>query len=120
MQSALRAGRAFNLIHMGFALKFDIFPASTDFHAAQLDRAEVRRLRLEGASPCRVTTAEDILLAKLCWFREGGERSDHQWRDIVGILTTNQSMDSVYLDHWAVRLRVTDLLEKAQGDAQPL
>jgi hypothetical protein len=118
MASALRAGRAFNLIHMGFALKFDVFPASTEFHAAQLDRAEVRRLRLEGASPCRVTTAEDILLAKLCWFRKGGESSTPQWRDIVGIVTTSKSLDSAYVQHWATRLGVTDLLEKAQADAQ--
>ncbi|HJZ96305.1 MAG TPA: hypothetical protein VKE70_07345 [Candidatus Solibacter sp.] len=117
MQSALRAGRAFNLIHMGAAFKFDIFPATTEFHAAQLDRAEIKRLRMEGAPPCRVTTAEDILLAKLCWFRQGGEVSDRQWNDIVGLMTSNKSLDSDYLDHWAARLRVTDLLEKARTDA---
>jgi hypothetical protein len=117
MQAALRAGRTFNIIHIGFALKFDVFPASTEFHAAQLQRAEVRRLRLEGASPCRVTTAEDILLAKLCWYRDGGQNSNPQWRDILGVLTTNKSLDSAYLKHWADRLGVTRLLEKAQSDA---
>jgi len=118
MQSALTAGRAFNLIHMRSAFKFDIFPATTEFHAAQLDRAEMKRLRVEGASRCRVTTPEDILLAKLCWYRDGGQVSDRQWNDIVGLLTTTTSVDSAYLGHWAGRLGVASLLEKAQSDAR--
>jgi hypothetical protein len=117
MQNALRIGRTFNVIHKGFALKFDLFPASTEFHAAQLDRAEMRRLRLEGAEPCRVTTAEDIIIAKLRWYRDGGQVSENQWRDIVGVVTSNKSLDSAYLQHWANRLGVTDLLEKAHADA---
>jgi hypothetical protein len=72
---------------------------------------------MDGVSPCRVTTAEDILLAKLAWYRSGGEVSDRQWNDIVGLLTANISLDSAYLQHWAARLGVTDLLEKAQADA---
>src|SRR5437016_2564010 len=36
---ALQAGRAFNLIHIVSAMKFDIFPATTDFHDTQLQRA---------------------------------------------------------------------------------
>jgi hypothetical protein len=97
MQSALRAGRAFNIIHMISAVKFDVFPASTEFHFSQLDRAEVRHLRLDGASSCRVTTAEDIILAKLCWYRDGGETSSHQWHDIVGVLSTSTSLDFRHL-----------------------
>ena len=118
MQKALRAGRTFNIIHKGFALKFDLFPASTEFHALQLDRAEIRRLHLEGSEPCRVTTAEDILLAKLRWYRDGGQVSENQWKDIMGILNMNRSLDSAYLQHWAARLGVTDLLEKAESDAR--
>jgi hypothetical protein len=118
MQRALRAGRTFNIIHKGFALKFDLFPASTEFHAKQLERAEMRPLRLEGAEPCLVTTAEDILVAKLRWYKDGGQVSENQWRDIVGVLTTNKSLDSAYLQHWAARLGVTDLLEKAHADAR--
>ena len=29
---------------------------------------------------------EDILLQKLRWFRQGGEVSNRQWRDIVAIV----------------------------------
>jgi hypothetical protein len=118
MESALRSSRSFNLIHLGSAFKFDIFPARTDFHAQQLARAKVIQLRLEGATPCAVTTVEDILLAKLRWYLDGGETSDRQWNDIVGLIATNASLDADYLHLWAARLVVTRLLEKAQADAR--
>jgi len=117
MESALRAGRAFNLIHMGTALKFDVFPASSDFDATQIERAQFIRLKLDGATPCRVTTPEDVLLAKLRWYREGGEVSERQWSDVVGLITSNDTLDTAYLDTWAARLRVADLLAKARSDA---
>ena len=33
-----------------------------------------------------VYTPEDILLQKLRWYRLGGEVSDRQWRDVLGIV----------------------------------
>jgi hypothetical protein len=119
MRSAIQSGRSFNLIHTGLAHKVDIFPATEDFHLAQLERATTMPLGA-GQVPCSVTTAEDILLAKLRWYRDGGEVSDRQWNDIIGLITTSQSLDSAYLQLWAERLRVSDLLEKARADAQPL
>ncbi len=73
IRRSIDAGRGFNLIHMTTASKFDIFPASSDFHAAQLERARLTPLKLDGANLCPVATPEDILLAKLAWYREGGE-----------------------------------------------
>src|SRR5262245_26802590 len=34
---ALKAGQSFNVIHMDTALKFDIFPARSEFHRVQLE-----------------------------------------------------------------------------------
>jgi hypothetical protein len=65
-----------------------------------------------------VTTAEDILLAKLRWYADGGQVSDRQWSDIGGILIQNPDLDWDYVNSWAARLDVTDLLEKARIDAQ--
>jgi len=43
-------------------------------------------------------TPEDILLAKLHWYRAGGEVSEVQWRDIKGIVRTRgQNLDVEYL-----------------------
>jgi hypothetical protein len=118
IRHALEAGRAFNLIHIPRAVKFDVFPASSDFHASQLKRATVVPLGIQEASPCPVATAEDILVAKLIWYRESGETSDGQWGDIAGILAQNPDLDWEYTRAWAARLRVSDLLDKAQSDAQ--
>ena len=60
-----------------------------------------------------VATPEDILLAKLQWYRDGGEVSERQWSDIAGILAVNPALDREYLEMWAARLGVGDLLIKA-------
>jgi hypothetical protein len=120
IRRSIEAGRGFNLIHMTTASKFDVFPASTDFHESQLRRAKLTRLAIEGANLCPVATPEDILLAKLSWYGEGGQCSEVQWRDIVGILTINPNLDWEYVNLWAARLRVSDLLDKAKADAQAL
>ena len=62
---------------------------------------------------CPVSTPEDIVLAKLRWYKDGGQVSDRQWSDIGGVIATNPSLDVDYLRLWAGRLQVTDLLEKA-------
>jgi hypothetical protein len=116
IERALQARRAFNLIHMGSAMKFDIFPAITEFHLTQLERATITPV-VQGSVRCSVTTAEDILLAKLRWYADGGEVSDRQWNDIVGLVTTNPEMDAEYVNLWASRLGVTALLERARADA---
>lgn len=56
------------------------------------------------------------LLAKLHWFREGGEVSEVQWRDILGILRGRRaSLDREYLARGAQKLGITALLERAFG-----
>jgi hypothetical protein len=35
-----------------------------------------------------VATAEDMVLQKLIWYRDGGSVSDRQWADVLGILRT--------------------------------
>src|SRR3954451_12645858 len=114
MREAIAAGRAFNLIHISLGNKVDIFPATTDFDRSQLRRAT--RLVLpfgDDTTQYPVETAEDILLAKLQWFRAGGEVSDRQWRDIAAIVAANPSLDLEYVQSWALRLKVKDVLERA-------
>jgi hypothetical protein len=117
VRKSIAAGRSFSVIHMKNVQKVDVFPASGPFHSAQLDRATTFSLG-EDRMPCAVTTAEDILLAKLQWYRDGGEVSDRQWNDIGGLLAINDAMDWEYVNSWAVRLGVTALLERARADAE--
>lgn len=68
----------------------------------------------EGAPPVFIASREDNLLRKLRWFREGGEVSDAQWRDIHGILrVAGEALDREYLTDWSRRLGVADLLQRA-------
>jgi hypothetical protein len=111
---ALENRRAFNVIHMLSGYKFDLFPAHRRFHHAELDRATIRHLRIEGDTvTCFVATAEDMVLAKLHWYREGGEASERQWGDIVGMLMVAKDFDLEYLGRWARDLEVQDLLKRA-------
>ena len=48
----------------------------------------------------------------------GGEVSDRQWNDILGVLKVQgTNLDMAYLQRWAVALKVSDLLERALVDA---
>jgi hypothetical protein len=118
-ERSIRNRRSFNLIHIPTAQKIDIFPATSDFHATQMERAAVipvfpnaNAMRFSVASP------EDVLLGKLEWYRAGGEVSDRQWNDITGILATNPALDFAYTRTWAARLCVEDLLDRAIADVQ--
>jgi hypothetical protein len=58
-------------------------------------------------------TAEDVILAKLEWYRLGNEVSERQWRDIQGILDVQrEKLDRDYLQQMAGTLGVADLLNK--------
>ena len=114
IRESLRAARAFNLVHIPTAGKFDLFPAISDFHSSQLERARTRDIQYFGdVVGCPVVSPEDILLSKLRWYRDGGEVSERQWTDIHGILAINEDLDFAYVNRWAASLRVSDLLARA-------
>ena len=117
ISQAIRVGRSFNIIHIGSAQKIDVFPATEVFHETELERATVAPVGPAGV-PCPVATAEDILLAKLRWYRAGGEVSDRQWNDITGLIATNAALDFAYTRTWAARLGVEDLLDRAIADVE--
>ena len=65
-----------------------------------------------------IGSAEDQVLRKLSWYRSGGEVSDRQWRDVVGILAVQGSrLDAEQLRAVAEVLGLSDLLERALAEA---
>jgi hypothetical protein len=96
--------------------KIDLFGVGrAPFDVSEFARKS-RMVVLSGGASLVVKSAEDSVLRKLLWFREGGEVSDRQWRDVVAILRVGgPGRDRTYLAEWAHQLRCEDLLARAEG-----
>jgi hypothetical protein len=120
MRDAVDRRLSFNVIHLSTMFKVDVFVSKgRPFDREALSRARVDALGEAAEAPSvRVASAEDTVLAKLEWFRSGGESSERQWTDIVGLLRARSGrLDTAYLEKWAAALGVTDLLERAGREA---
>lgn len=118
IRKAIARKGSFNVIHLATAFKVDVFVSKL----RPFDRSSfARRESAQGERyDVWISSAEDTLLAKLDWFREGHEVSDQQWRDILGILTVQKGqLDQDYLHTWAESLGVQDLLERALTESSP-
>ena len=117
LREAVRQRRSDNIFYLPGAFKIDLFVrGGTPFDDSELSRRRLQPIR--GEERVWVATPEDNVLRKLLWFRKGGEISDRQWRDVLGILRLpGQRLDSGYLQEWAPRLGVADLLERAMRQA---
>src|SRR5574341_1280254 len=119
MRDAIQRRSSFNLIHYETSFKVDIFvPKSRAFDQMQLERRRTSIVTTDPERALYVTSPEDVILSKLEWYRMGGEVSDRQWRDILGVLKTKlEQLDVAYLRKWARELKVEDLLERALKEA---
>jgi hypothetical protein len=111
---------SFNVIHFATALKIDVFILqSTPFDQEEFRRAAASPLAEDEPSRSfNIASAEDMVLRKLQWYVLGGQISDRQWGDILGILKLRQQdLDYDYLRRWATQLELAALLERACAEA---
>ena len=113
-RAAVSTHSAFNLVDRDRALKVDIFVLGDTL----LDRMQLSRrilIAIPGTEDSLwVTSPEDQVLRKLDWYRSGGEISDRQWRDIVGILRSRaELLDIEYLQGTAEAVGLSALLARA-------
>lgn len=112
----------FNIIHRETMFKVDVFiPHPRPFIQSQLERAQrqVFNFETDSSVSAKFASPEDTILSKLEGYRLGGEVSERQWRDILGVLKTRAGeLDLAYLRQWAGELTIYDLLERALQDAQ--
>ncbi|WP_395094826.1 hypothetical protein [Armatimonas sp.] len=119
LREAIRHGSSANVIHLPTMIKADLFILpDTPFAQSQLQRRLQLPLLGEDGSLVCVTSAEDMILQKLRWFRLTGECSEKQWGDVQGIFRIQgAALDQSYLTDWAQELALSDLLEKAREES---
>jgi hypothetical protein len=110
---------SFNLVYVPTMTKVDVFVNRGGIFDREVFRRVVRMPLEEGSRDFDVTTAEDIVLRKLEWFKLGGGVSERQWHDVVGVLRVQKdAIDNEYLRKWADALDVLPLLLKALSEAR--
>ncbi|HEY5372120.1 MAG TPA: hypothetical protein VIK01_00475 [Polyangiaceae bacterium] len=105
-----------NAFYLPVVTKIDFFGRGYEpFDESEFSRRRPTTVTASGESLV-VKAPEDTVLRKLLWFRDGGEVSDKQWRDIVSVLQISaEKMDQTYLTTWASRLNLGELLERARS-----
>ncbi len=104
---AVRTRRQFNIIHSASANKVDfMIVKQTPWGKLEFSRRSRRSIGDE----CVAFTAspEDVILAKMSFYQEGG--SDKHLRDITGILRiTGNKVDREYILEWAQHLGLNEV-----------
>ncbi|MEA3337966.1 MAG: hypothetical protein U9R25_18915 [Chloroflexota bacterium] len=118
VRQAIERQSSFNLIHLETIFKVDLFIAGQQpFTQAQIRNAQAVVVATDPERTARFSSAEDTILAKLRWYRLGGDSSERQWRDVTGIITAQAArLDWSYLQQGAAELGVADLLVRLQED----
>jgi len=118
VREAVDRSSSFNLVHFETAFKVDLFVAGDDPWLAEEQSRRVTTGDTETDDAFYVSSAEDNLLHKLKWYQRGGEVSDQQWRDVLGVMKVQgEALDLAYLKRWAKQLGVKALLEQALREA---
>jgi hypothetical protein len=118
LRTALRTGGTCNVFFLPWLTKVDLFAVGP----APYDELEFGRRRKivvrEPDTTLFVKSPEDTVLRKLWWYRQGGETSERQWRDVVQVLRfSGETMETGYLARWAGELGIADLLTQATTEA---
>ncbi len=114
---AVRMTSSFNVVHYASSMKVDLFLAEHDsFATRQLERR--RALTMGPGLTLYFYAPEDLIVRKLMWYRVGGELSERQWRDVIGVLKLSSSiLDWPELRRAASEAGVEDL-SRAAKDAE--
>jgi hypothetical protein len=115
---AIQGQRSFNAIHLTTAFKVDVFVAGDSSFAREALERRIAILVPGVDRALYFASAEDIVLQKLLWFREGGGVSERQWYDLQGVLRLQaRALDFAYLRSWAKQLGLGELLQRALDEA---
>ena len=119
VKDAIRRRATFNILHLATMFKVDVFVVGADdLLVAEMARKQRMRVLDDPVAEVFVATAEDMVLQKLLWYRAGGEVSDRQWGDILGVIRTQKErLDLGYLRLWAARKELAAHLQRALAES---
>lgn len=118
LREAVARRGSWNIFHLPSVTKVDLFLLRQgDFDASEFSRRR-RVVLTDDGRGLFIKSPEDSVLRKLLWFRDGGETSSTQWRDIVQLLRLGAGqLDMSYLHTWAGKLGIEPLLGRALNAA---
>lgn len=114
IDSSLRRGIIANIIDVETGAKVDFHPKKNDAFADSFFAR--RRIITVGGVDLWFPSPEDAILSKLVWARATGDGERHI-ADAAGVYKVQKgNLDLGYLNDWAARLVVSDLLAKVTAD----
>jgi len=120
IKEAIHNKTSFNLIHLETVLKIDVFIYKDDPYQRQAIQRKVKDTIEEDNSDTifYFSSPEDIIINKLIWYKIGGEISDRQWFDVIGVIKVqSDSLDKIYLKAWSRKLEIFELLNRAFNES---
>jgi hypothetical protein len=109
---AVRARGMFNIIHEAWIVKADfVVRKDRPYRKTEFGR---RRTVSVGGKAFSIVTAEDLLLSKLFWAKTS--RSELQLGDVRNLILSEQTLDWPYIERWAQKLGVVDLLNEVRSE----
>ena len=113
IRNAFTRRQSCNVIWLETMMKIDLMPPRFECDGEAMIRRISTNLADGSGSlvPVYVATPEDVILAKLFWYRQGGQMSERQVSDIRGIVAVQADrLDRTYINAWASRMGVADVL----------
>jgi hypothetical protein len=115
IEDAVRKRGQFNLIHLDYAFKVDLWLLKdSPYDAVCFER---RLLGVMFGREVWVSSPEDVILSKLLWYR-AAPVLDRQFQDVLEVYEIQEPyLEHDYLDRWAHTLGIADLLDRVKGEA---
>lgn len=111
IRAAAESRAAFNVIHTQWMIKADFIIRKNEPYR-EIEFRRRRKVEIDGVR-VSIVAPEDLILSKLLWSREGA--SALQLADAQAITEAAQDLDWSYIESWASKLGVENLLRKIEG-----
>lgn len=115
IEEATERGDHFNAIHLDTSFKIDFWLRKQNAYEEVCFSRRVLGTMFE--RKVWITSAEDIILSKLLWYKMSPVL-DRQLQDVLEVYEIQlPDLDTGYLEQWAKQLEVDDLLERIREQA---